>query len=418
MQRGDRLTVDVERLAYGGDGIGHAPDGRVVFMRGVSPGDRVEIELVQARKKFARGRVVERVADGGVPPFCPLVDRCGGCPWQRVAREDQRETLRAHLARSLSHATGAEVMVDLGPETLGEGWRATARMHWVDGTLGFFEDSSRRVLDVDACPVLAPPLDKVLAACRAELGLALQGKGTLRMSARPGAASGTLALTPAKVEGRKRTLAGLGRVVATGACHGGLILWPDGRIDRVGDPRNLFGVNEVDHPANAFVQAHQGGVEPLLDDVRAALKGRGPVVEYFAGSGGFTVALAADGLSVTAVEIDRDATAALEDLLARRGLTRQAKVITADAATVPAKGARAALLDPPRGGAAALMEPLDESSVKRIVYVSCDLGTLARDVGTLAARGWKVSRARVHDLFPHTGHAEAVVTLDRGQTSR
>ncbi len=388
---GDVLDLTVERPAFGGDVIAHAPDGRVVFVRGAAPGDRLRVEVTRSKRRFLRARRLEVLSAGArATPPCGLFETCGGCPWMAIPREVQRETLRAHVARAL----GVEVPT---PEhTGGTSWRSTARLHWRDGRLGYHAHGSDTVVDVDTCPVLTPEVAKLHTALRA---LPLKGKGTVRLTAAPDAESGTVA-----VERGRLPLESW--VEQTPTCHGARAGGAS-----YGEAHDVF--DGVRHPAGSFVQAHRAGNAALVGAVTAALAGAERVVELYAGSGNFTFPLAELGVSVTAVESDPLAVAALRAEAARRSLP--VVVHEGDAARPPRDAGEVALLDPPRIGARDAVAALHASGVRRIAYVSCNPGTLARDVDWLRSHGWSVEAARVLDLFPHTGHAEVLALLDRAK---
>ncbi|MCA9540192.1 MAG: class I SAM-dependent RNA methyltransferase, partial [Myxococcales bacterium] len=412
---GDRLALTIDRPAFGGEVIGHAPDGRVVFVRGAAPGDQVVGVVTEAKRRFLRLRA-EQVDPGPdrVTPFCPHFDACGGCPWQAVPLAVQRETLTAHVARLLK----APVEPVRGVEPT-EAWRSTARLHWQDGRLGYRAPGSRSLVEIDACPVLAPPLPALFAGARVRLAATLQGAGTLRLTGAPGTRSGTISVEPAGPLDAPAAQA-LSRALrdwadARAECHGARLVLGD-RILTWGDAFDRFGAAQVPHPAGSFVQAHQPGSALMVDAVVEALAGARHVLELYAGAGNFTLALAAAGHSVTAVENDAAAVAALRAEVRSRGYAARVVVQHGDAARLP-RTARtecdAALIDPPRAGAAAAVRALAFTGVERLVYVSCDAATLARDASTVAGEGFRLAQARPLDLFPHTGHVEVVAEFHR-----
>jgi 23S rRNA (uracil1939-C5)-methyltransferase len=400
IQPGDRLTLAIDRLAADGEAIATAPDGRVLFVRAAAPGDRVEVEIARVRSRSLHGFVRRRSADGParVPTFCPDAERCGGCPWQGIDRREQRAALGRHVSRLLGRAAGRPVEVEVEAVEPGKAWRATARIHWKSGRLGFHGARSDEIVDLPVCAVLAPNVQALFTAVRRRLGPALRGAGSLRLTAAPGAGSGTVHLD------RSLPDAVLDPLLADPACHGVVA-----GERRAGRPFNVFG--GVSHPAEAFVQAHPAGAAAVARTVLDWVP-PGPLLELYAGSGAFTLPLALAGRSVTAVEADAAAARSLAEEAERRGLP--VRVIAGSADRPPAGEWPAVLLDPPRTGAAAAVAALAlRPALRRVVYVACDPATLARDVGTLARAGWRLADARAFDSFPHTGHVETVVALDR-----
>ncbi|MCA9543935.1 MAG: class I SAM-dependent RNA methyltransferase [Myxococcales bacterium] len=408
---GDPLELSIERGALGADGVGHAPDGRVVFVRGALPGDRVRATLVQVKRRFLRGVLDAVIAPAAVrrAPACAQVDACGGCPWMPLPEAAQRALLDQQLARLLGRALGgtAALMPTVAvPPALG--WRSTTRLHWDDGALGYRPPRDHGVLAIEQCPVLAPPVEALFQAVRAGLSPALRGRGTLRITA--DAEGGTLALAPERPD--PALLPAVGRFVdGTPACRGALVAGPNGGA--CGEPGNRFGQHAVIHPADAFVQAHQPGARALVEAVVGALRDfSGPLLELYAGSGHFTLALAAAGHAVTAIERQAVAAQALQEAARARGLADRIDAQVGDAARLPRGTFQAAVVDPPRAGARDALPGLVQAGIRRLVYVSCEPTTFARDAEWLAAKGWRARSVTPFDLFPHTGHVELVAVLD------
>ncbi len=414
-ERGASLQVTIERAGLGGDGVGHAPDGRVVFVRGAVPGDTVTLQVQEVKARHLRGRVtaIDTPSADRVTPFCGLTAACGGCPWQAWAPAAQRAGLQAHVQYLVQRAVGpegpaVEPTIAVAPT---RGWRSTTRVHWADGRLGFRPPSARGVLDVPMCPVLAPMVDTLYQAVRARLLPRLTGAGTLRITA--DATGGTLALSPEQL-GRGLIDEVERFVRQVPECRGAIIRPPHGRPLTIGRAVNALGPARTDHPADGFVQAHQPGAARLVADVVERLRGiTGRVLELYAGSGSFTFALAEAGISVTAVEKQGSAARALADVARSRGLARRVEAVRGDAAALPPGAFAAALIDPPRAGAKEALAGLHATSIQRLIYVSCDPATFARDAGWLVRQGWRVVGVTPYDLFPHTGHVELVAEFRR-----
>jgi tRNA/tmRNA/rRNA uracil-C5-methylase (TrmA/RlmC/RlmD family) len=162
--------------------VGRDGDGRVVFVAGGAPGDRVRARIVEAKKAFARGELVEIVAagDARVTPPCPVADRCGGCPWMHVDVAAQLAAKQAIVARAL-RASGA-VVEPIASSPAALGYRTRARMTARGGVLGFSARRSHEVVAVDTCAALDPALDAALRTARATLGSRLGEGGQLGAS--------------------------------------------------------------------------------------------------------------------------------------------------------------------------------------------------------------------------------------------
>lgn len=387
------VEVVIDSLAFGGDGVGRDVDGRVVFVPGAAPGDRVEARVVEEKKDFARAELARLIAPGAarVEPPCPIFrdGDCGGCQWQHVSIEAQRAAKEEIVRRALRHATAAvEPIATPAPPYR---WRRRARLRWRRGVVGYAARRSHRLVDVDACPQMEEGLEAALVGERE------------RLRARPEVAGGA---------GELHLLLGRRGVVHVVARGGGLDERSGPAID-LGDEEAPFWAE-----ADVFAQVSAPGNELLRRLVREAVgeADGGRALELHAGSGNFTRDLAAAFAEVLAVEESPAASALAARNLAARGLAERVTWRTAPAVAAVADlgGERfdAVLVDPPRTG----LEPglpaaLAALGARRVVYVSCDPNTLARDLGAFA--GYRVTRATPVDLMPQTYHVEVVAVLDR-----
>jgi 23S rRNA (uracil1939-C5)-methyltransferase len=429
-----RGTVELElrthELAPGGDAVGHVELGgerRAVFVRGACAGELVRVR-VDASTRPARGTllaVLERSPDRAEPP-CAHVERCGACDWMHVAREAQREAHLAHVRAALpAEARDLAVAWHEAPRALR--WRERARVHVTASqgrvAVGMHAPHTRTAVDVDTCIALEPALDGARAELRAALAGA-HGIGEARLAlGAPGAPRRAVVNLDWDGDLAADTFRRFERGVASGAWQGARILVRGAtRPAVIGDPtpwtHGADGAPLVLAPGG-FAQAHPevnaALVRRVVELASAALpKEGGTVVELFAGAGNLTVALARLGAAVVAVEADEAACEAARANLRARGL--DARVQSGDASQHPLRPAPHVLvLDPPRTGARAVAEALSKAprGPRRVLYVSCDPRTLARDVARLTERAFVVSATEVFEMFPHTSHVETLCVLDR-----
>lgn len=411
----ERLTLRLDALAFGGEAVGRAPDGRVVFVAGGAPGDLVEV-LVRARRSRYLRADLERVIEGGparVTPPCPLADRCGGCPWQQVAPAEQLGWKQRIVERALGGSGACAVVRPIRSAPDGLGYRARARFRRRGGTVGFQERRSHRVIDVDHCPALITDLDRAMQAARHALGPSVGEGGTISGLAAPsgrvhlavvsGAGSNPVELERAAAALMAGSIAG---VIVDGRAHGAI------EID-VG-PDGPFVAS-----AAGFAQANPAQNQLLRALVLELAEAQGRrVLELYAGDGNFTRDLVQCAAAVTAVEGDAAAAARLAKNLGSAGARRpdiRAQPVAVALQALAREGARfdVVVLDPPRAGADEALELLGRLGAERIVYVSCDPLTLARDLRGLAGFGYRVVVAHPVDMMPHTSHIEVVCQLDR-----
>ncbi|HSJ96864.1 MAG TPA: TRAM domain-containing protein, partial [Myxococcota bacterium] len=165
------VELTIESLAAGGDGVGRAPDGRVVFVPLAAPGDRVRVRLVEEKARFARGEIEALLVPGPerVEPRCPVFGICGGCAWQHLDYEAQVRAKRERLRDALARIAGLAELPPLAftPSPAPYGYRGRARVRVERGGVGFRRRRSHALCAVTGCPLLAPPLDAALAALAA-----------------------------------------------------------------------------------------------------------------------------------------------------------------------------------------------------------------------------------------------------------
>lgn len=428
MRRGDTLLLHVEALAFGGDAVARAPDGRVVFLAGGgAPGDRVTATIEEVKPRFVRA-ALEAVVEAGphrVAPRCPLSGRCGGCQWQEVSLEAQRAAKQQVVERALGRLGAA--VEPLVAATLPFGERSRARMTRGPEGLGFQARRSHAVIDVQACPQLEPALDRALATARRHLlpllppgatvsGLVGRG-GRVHLAVEgtgKGAARGALATALSSLAAEP----GIAGVLSEGGALGEETIAIADATDEEQPPfrASAAGFAQASHAGNRVLRALVRREAALLLDGVGAPR----VLELFAGDGNFTRDLAAllgatGGGELLAVEGEPGACARLPGNVPGPVRPRLLALSAEEAVRRLCGGGERfdlVVLDPPRAGApevSALLPRLTD----RVLYVSCDPMTLARDAATLAAGGLAPERATPVDLMPHTTHVETVLTLRR-----
>jgi 23S rRNA (uracil1939-C5)-methyltransferase len=401
------LTVDIESIAAGGDGVGR-DDGLVVFVPRTAPGDRVTARITR-HGRLARGIVerVDRAAPGRVEPPCPHYerDRCGGCQLQHLSLDAQREAKRRIVVESFRRIGKREVPA---PELRGgeTAWRYRGKLtlafrrardlSWYAGLHAY--DNPDEVFSLDDCLIaderLLPVWREILAAATA-LPRAERLRGSVRLLGERAAfvlEGGTHWATHTAFFERTPSLAALWWIPDTG----GRRLLHDRRSNA--------------EPGASFAQVNPDVAARLAAFVVESTMAHAPLtaVDAYAGAGDVASALAARGVRVTAIELDTEASAWSASRLPPGSRAVAARVEDALHGALPAD---VVLLNPPRAGVDARVTArlAGESAVRAIVYVSCDPATLARDVARLPR--WRVARLTSFDMFPQTAHVETVCEL-------
>ena len=373
------MELSIESLAAGGDGVGHAPDGRVVFVPFTAPGDRVRVRVTESRKRYLRARVETLLAPGPAraDPACPVFGSCGGCAWQHVDVEAQRREKARIVSDAIQRigglAFGGTIEVTASEDAYG--YRARTRVLREGGRTGYRRRRSHKLQAVSRCPVLVPSLDAALHD----------------LSSRPGGPDGEWELAA----GRDAV-----RCAPLGA----------------GEPIELrVGGDALRISPGVFFQSNAPLHEPLHRAVMDAAGRGGSLLEVFAGAGFFSLGLSRAFRSVVAVESHAAAAEDLRHNLRRAG-RGNVEVLSAPLESLWGRlgPAEVLVLDPPRSGlpkgAAERLAGLDAS---RIVYLSCDPATLARDLAALHAGGFRLEQVQAFDLFPQTPHVEVLARLTR-----
>ena len=426
LQTGQELILEIEELASGGDGLSHAPDGRVVFVPHALAGERARVRVSQVKRDFAQAEVLslEQASPQRVEPACPLYGRCGGCSLQHLAYEAQTQAKAAWVNRALGRLGELPPIKSLA-SPLEWGWRHRARFALGREGLGFYAPGGRQVVPVESCPVAAPEINRLLPGLAEGFGGAAgEHVEWLEVLAGEGRAFVTCGLNtrrPLSNRWRKelRSLCRRAGANATRLHYHGLEPWDRGLEEGV-DYYSSDGLCLSAFPGE-FCQANFAANAALIELVLAIEEQAPPgeVLELFSGGGNFSLPLARAGRTVLAVEGDTESHHSAKELAARHGLEERLEQHQAEAAeataSLAAQGERfaLALLDPPRGGARPVMPYLVNLAPSRVVYISCHPAALARDAALLLQAGYAMTGLWAVDLFPHTGHTEAVLVLDR-----
>lgn len=429
------LPVRIERLAKGGDGVAHTGDGRVAFVPGTCPGDLVRIRVTEDHGSHVRASVAELLepAEDRIPSACPLAEQCAGCQWRHVSYERQLTEKRAEIADSLSHIGHLDptVVSPAVPSPVTEGYRNKLEftLGRESGKLRLGFAAGGGILTVQRCPLLPP---RYAGAPKALAGaLAYLGKGSdlgvervqLRVSVRTGELEIALWSRPgefprgpaAKVLGHSLPATSIVRILYRG----------EAKRRRVGNVEVLSGKGYWTEKlagfafavsAPSFFQVNTAAAETLVSLVADAALERGArrIFDVYAGVGTFTLPLAQRGADVSAFEVEGSAVRDLRRNLDRNRLA--ADVVPGDAARSlhEAGEADCIVVDPPRAGLSPdSVAAVVQARADRIVYVSCDPATLARDLASLNESGYSLTRVAPVDLFPYTYHIESVAVLDR-----
>ena len=435
-------TVTIEGYGEGGMGVARI-DGRVVFVHGALRGEKCRVLILKTLKSVAFAKVLEVIEPSSerITPDCPYFPRCGGCTYRHIRYEEELRLKKQRVQDNLSRIGGSDVTVE---EILGA--RDTLRYRnkaqypvSKDGAVGFYRARTHEVIECEHCLLVKPEADaaaealrEYMQSCRVAGYDEKTGRGLVRhLYIRSNAAGESLVcvlVNGDKLPKEDRLVTLLrdacpkctGIVLGTNTKKGNVILG-----DRY---RTLWGSDRLEDTlcgktfrlsVPSFYQVNRIQAERLYAKAIefAGLTGQETVLDLYCGAGTITLALSDHAKKVLGAEIVPEAIDDARENAARNGV-KNVEFFCGDASDVAKKLARENLrpdvitVDPPRKGLAAdVVESIAEMQPGRVVYVSCDSATMARDVKRLADLGYTAQRACAVDMFPRADHVETVVLL-------
>ncbi|MCB1475921.1 MAG: class I SAM-dependent RNA methyltransferase [Rhodobiaceae bacterium] len=402
--------VTIGRLGHRGDGIVSGPGGEC-FVPGALPGERVVLRGEGARRELSR---IVTASPDRAEPFCRHYGQCGGCVIQHLEASRTAEWKKAIVSDALA-SRGIDAIVD-GTWTAPDASRRRAVFSLARfggrSVLGFHEARSRRILDLSECPILLPVIETRLSALKRLGEVFAPRKGEAAMHVLSAGNGLDVAISPA---GTDRLPPDIGeRMQAAGAIRLSL----DGALALQFEPPTLdmAGIAVAPPPA-AFVQASAEAEREMARLAGEWLADCTNVADLFSGMGALSLALARHS-PVTAVDSDVLAVGALETALRGARGIKPVRVLRRDLFRVPLQSSELAgfdgvLFDPPRAGAAAQATEIAASTIRRVVAISCNPATMARDIRILLDGGYRLRRIVPLDQFRHAAHVEAVACLER-----
>jgi 23S rRNA (uracil1939-C5)-methyltransferase len=450
LRRGDRITIHIDDLAFGGEGVGRA-GGYVIFVRGGLPGDRLTVRLVEARARFGRGEieVVEEDSPHRIAAPCVYVGRCGGCRLQHMRYDAQLTVKEQHVRDCLQRLGGlgdVEVRpIVRAPEIFGYRNKMEFTVAGTSGDprIGLHEAGRYdSVLDIERCLLQSETMNTLLQEARDQVRARRlsvydqgTGEGLLRfVTLREGQGTGEAMVNIVASAPDVGALAPVAEILRTRVpATASVVLNVNGRKASVAVGTEEHVLGGRDHiterldgvtfqvSANSFFQTNTRQAERLFAIVAEAaeLTASDTLMDLYSGTGAISLLLARHCRRVYGIELaeaavaDAVRNAAVNDISNCTFLAGEVRHVLP---ALLAQGVRAdvAVADPPRAGFhPKALRALATLAPARIVYVSCNPATLARDLGDLTHHGYRLGWVQPVDMFPHTPHIEAVARLSR-----
>jgi 23S rRNA (uracil1939-C5)-methyltransferase len=419
------LDVTIESLAYGGSAIARH-EGKALFVAGSAPGEKLRVRVTADHGTWAEAEIVAILEKSAtrIDPPCPIVAECGGCPWQHVDYRAQLDAKERAVVEALRRIAGvSDIRIEpivASRETFG--YRNRLSLRFENGRIGFYQARTNRLVPVPDCLLAASEIREALPVVEE-----LLASMTTRVMRVEIASRGLLPGVSVAVQSASRlrhgdTLAAHAAIEDRNSPIRGLVMHGRGWKRAWGDPRRRFEVAPgvvVDFPGASFGQVNTSANLDLVRMVveRTTQPPPARLVELYAGAGNFSFAIAQRAGRVLAVDADESAVEAGRAAARQAGL-RNLKFLAAKAedwlagAKDPQDVIDVLLVDPPRNGLGSAATAAAAAGASRVVYVSCNPTTLARDLRVFLGAGYRIGSVAPIDLFPQTFHVETVCSLE------
>lgn len=429
------FPAHIDTLSHDGRGIARI-DGKTVFVSDALPGEQLHFSYTRVTRRFDEAQAVrwDSTSAARVTPTCEHARVCGGCSLQHMTSASQLECKQLTLAEQLQHFGHVQPKHWLEPLSGPQlGYRSKARLgvRYVPQKglplVGFREKGSSKLAEISHCPVLEAPLDNSIMALR-ELVMSLDVRARLpQIEMARGDTDTALVFRhlDALSDGDRAKLVDFCRergwhcYLQPGNEATTQRIWPLDGAPRLSYSLPDFGLTMAFHPHD-FTQVNRVINRSMTAQALALLdiEPQHRVLDLFCGLGNFTLPLATRAAQVVGVEVSAAMVERGTENAHSNGLDNVSFYgwdLTQDARRQAwaKKGFDRILIDPPRAGAQEVIPLMTELGAAKLVYVSCNPATLARDAGELAARGYRLEAAGVMDMFPHTTHVESMALFVR-----
>jgi 23S rRNA (uracil1939-C5)-methyltransferase len=425
-----KVQFAIESVAFKGYGVARVL-GKVVFVPYTVTGDKVRIEVVEEKKKYSIGRVVEMIEPSPwrVAPPCPYFGSCGGCQWQHIdylaQGELKKEILQGILQRLGKLEQIPPIRVALSPKPYD--YRIRIQLKVKGKAIGYYQERSHRIVEINHCPISHPLVNQIIKELREESAV-LSHMKEIEINVSPEDRKGVILFHPHSYD--RRTEHFMENFLHSHPILRGIAISRRGGFNFFGDPalnltihltqerekRNL----KLRISPGSFSQVHPEQNETLIQTVLqfSDVNQEDRVLDLYAGVGNLTLPLATRAREVLGVEENRMAIEDARFNAERNGITN-CEFIQGRVEDVLKHWERETpdliVLDPPRTGCKTILDQMIRWKPRRIIYVSCEPTTFSRDLRLLSEKGYFLQRLGLIDMFPQTYHMEVVGLLTQSQ---
>jgi 23S rRNA (uracil1939-C5)-methyltransferase len=421
------LKVEIESLIFGGRGFARTNEGKAVFIPHVIPGETVHAKIVKKHASYLEAvpEEIVKASPKRVEPLCSYFTLCGGCDWQHIQYSEQikfKETiLKNHLRKVISDQHTIYYKPVISPREYE--YRNNIRLQCRDNSAGYYIRNTNDVVGIDDCPIAERRIRYILPFLLKYLSTVLKNKIASFEIFAIGDGIQLIVHSGQKIDGKMITE--ISRICNDLNMSGAVIVHlGSGSHEAVGEVSFKYSIETNERGFSimgglgGFIQANLNVNQSMVGHVLDSVKGAEKVLDLYCGCGNFTIPLASACKEVTGIDHDSRLTGFVTNNANINGL-ENVHVITSDTGSsldlLTAMKTRydTVLMDPPRAGAANLLNNIKVINPEKIVYVSCDTATLARDLQVLQKSGYILKSLRMFDMFPQTYHIETVACLKR-----
>ena len=415
MNSSEKITVETIGLAYGGSCIGKIQSGpedligKKALVRFSAPKELVSVTPNKDEKSLMHADLLEVIkpSENRVSPPCKYFTVCGGCDLQQIDIHCQREeklklvtdTLRIH-----GGLTPTNTPILLGNDLPAFGYRRKISLHINEnGDMGFFKQGTGEIVAIEKCLLAEDPINDAIEILIPEIRKLAATIAGLTITNQAEQICLLLKIRENALPSQKELQEKLSKIIS---------LFPNTQVSYQGKIINLGTLSKNDFPTAHFIQVNQHANDILVSTVLSLIK-NDSVTDLYAGSGNFSLPLAKNGKKVFAVEISEDLVKYGRKLASEQKLESLIKFSNESCEKFIRRNTfeGTVLLDPPRSGAKAVVEQLKNSNAKQIVYVSCNVPSLMRDLKVLKSAGFRFVNLFVLDMFSQTHHVEAIAEM-------
>jgi 23S rRNA (uracil1939-C5)-methyltransferase len=442
------MKIKIESMAFGGYGVARV-DGKVLFIPYTATGDEVWVEVTEEKKRYSIGKLVRMIKPSPwrIDPPCPYFGICGGCQWQHInpsIHGEMKETILIETLKRLGKVDPIP-LVDVVPFPKPYGYRVRVQLRVKEKAIGYYQERSHRIVDISHCPISHPLINRIISILREQQDH-FPNLEEIEINASPKEEKGILLFhphlydrrleyfvkqfsphpTPPPRGGRSVRLETEEREGVSHPILKGIAIAKKGGWTLFGDPSLSFalpleeggGEKNISFRISpgSFSQVNLEQNEKLIHTVvefLGTIKAE-RVLDLYAGVGNFTLPLAIHAREVWGIEENRTAIEDAQFNAEKNGI-RNAHFIEGEVEEVLKDWHKGrpdqVVLDPPRTGCKKIVDLIAGLKPKKIVYVSCEPTTFARDLRLFIGRGYSLEKLRLIDMFPQTYHMEVVGLL-------